>query len=205
MTGPRLAHDHLAAETAPVVEPEDVESVRAAHDRRHVAIRQGSQDIDEQRRQPLAVAPAQDAALQRVRRVRVRRGNLAEIRAGAYLLERLLRAGAPRLDLLRGGVLGDGHQDMREVELLAALVAPLLRADEALDLALAHDDFVVDLALAQAREHDFAADVLAKLSEGNTVLFQRRAQLRQGELVVLGDTLQRAVEVAVVDAQAGLP
>src|SRR5262245_40434407 len=199
--GVGLAHDHLAAGTAPLVEPEDMEPVRAAQDRGHIAGREGPQGIDEQGGQPLAVAPAEDAPLQRVGRVRKRRRHLPEIGAGADLLERLLGAGAPRLDLLRGGVLGDGHEDVREVEFLAALLAPLLRADEALDLALADYDLVVDFTLPQAREDDLAADILAEPGERDAVLFQRRAQLRQVELVLLGDALQRAVELCIVDAQ----
>ena len=66
------------------------------------------------------------------------------------------------------------------------------------------DDPVVDLALAQPRHDDLGADVLAKLRERHAVSFERRAQLRHRDLVLLGDPPDRAIELRVVDAQPRL-
>ncbi len=122
----------------------------------------------------------------------------------ARLGERLLDARASLLDALGARLLGDAHQDVREVVLGALRRGVLHVLEEELDLAVAHLDPVVDLALAQAREQHLLAHVAAEGVEGEAVALERGAELRHGHLVVLGDALHRALELQLVDADAAV-
>ena len=86
-------------------------------------------------------------------------------------------------------------------------VAPGLGAalgDLGVDLRVVDDDARGDLALARALDHDLVAQLGAKARQVQAILAQPLDQLRQRQLVLRGDALDRAVEVGVVDAPAGV-
>ena len=188
------------ASAAPLVQPEDVEAVRAAQDVAHLAWLHGLQRVVENRRQALARAPAHGAALQRIRGFRKRRGDLAEIRAFRELSERLLGARAPRLHLLGARVLRHDDEDVRKIDFVAAHLLVGRRREQRVDLAFGDDDLVVDFALAQPRHDDLVADVLAELRVRHAVALERVAQPCTRDLVLLGDAADRALELGIVDA-----
>jgi hypothetical protein len=72
------------------------------------------------------------------------------------------------------------------------------------DFAVGHHDAAFHFAVAQPRQHDFVADLLAELGPQDAVPFQRGAEVLQGKLVALGDAAQGRVEFDVGYAQAGV-
>ena len=131
-----LDDERAAAGAAAIVELEQVKPGRAAQDVGHFAgleLRErGAEDL----RQPVLLAPAHVAALQRVGRVGVAHRDLAEVRAAAHLGERIRGAPAARLDLLGARVLGDAHQDVRDVVLRRSRRRGLHVLEEVVDVAL---------------------------------------------------------------------
>ncbi len=71
------------------------------------------------------------------------------------------------------------------------------------DLAIGNHDAALHFAFAQAREDDLLANLLAELGPGDAVLFQRRAEVLQRELVAFGDAAHGGVEVKIRYAQPG--
>ena len=160
--------------------------------------------LGKQLRHPVFGAPAHRAALQRVGRIRIARRDLREIGAGHGLGARLVDLLARRFDLLRARLLGQAHQHVRQVVLVArAAVAPGF-GEELVDLGVGHLDAVVDFALAQPLHLDLLAHLLAEALEGDAVLLQHLAEPGQRHVVVLGDALQRLVELELLDADAGI-
>ena len=95
---------------------------------------------------------------------------------------------------------------MRGLHLHGAGIAALVGIRQVVvDLAIGDDDAALDLTVAQAGQHDFLANLLAKLGPGDAVLFQCSTELRQAEAVAFGNAAHRGVEFDVGDAQAGFP
>ena len=93
---------------------------------------------------------------------------------------------------------------MGKVVLGLLRAAGLVLLEEKVDLGVAHLDLVVDFALAQPRQDDLLAQVVAEGVEREAVALERLAEVRERQLVVLGDALDRAIELHVVDAHAGI-
>jgi hypothetical protein len=153
--------------------------------------------------QPLVRPPAEVAALERVRGVGIARRDPGEIAAPARLGERLLRLRARLLDALGARTLRHPHEDVRHV-VLRALGICLELLEEQIDLAVVHLDLVLDFALAEPREQNLLAQVLAPGVERDVVALEGAAEIGQRHLVVLRDALDRAVELEVVDPDAGV-
>ena len=77
--------------------------------------------------------------------------------------------------------------------------------EEVVDLALGDLDLAVHLALAQPRDQDLVADVVAELLERHPLPVERRAKVGKRQLVLLGNHLHRPVDLLVVGAHAGVP
>ena len=171
---------------------------------RHVAGLHVAHGLGEHRRQPRRRAPAEVAALERIRRVGESGRDLAEIGAAPDLLQRLLRAAALGVDLLGRRLLGDDHQDVGQP---VFGLAPGLRDDrrqEIVDLGVAHVELAVDLAVAQPLHHDLVADLLAILGVGDAFALHRLPEVLRRHLVLLRDARNRPLDLEVVDAHAGL-
>src|SRR6185503_1138207 len=76
--------------------------------------------------------------------------------------------------------------------------------EEEVDLAVVYLDLVLDFTLAQARDQDLIAQVLAPGVEGDVVALEGAAEVGERHLVVFRDALDRAVDLEVVDADAGV-
>ena len=72
-----------------------------------------------------------------------------------------------------------------------------------IDFGVADGQRALDLALAQALDDDFVADVFTILGVVYFFLCELLAEFFGRHLVVLGDALYRALDLRVVDAQAG--
>ena len=131
-------------------------------------------------------------------------GELAEVAAGARLGERLFGLRARRLQPLGACLLGHAHEDVRQVVFDTLGRRGFHFLEEQAHLGVAHLDLVVNLALAQPRQEDLLAQVLAPAFERHAVRFEGFAKLGERHVVVLGDALHRAVELQLVDADAGL-
>ena len=126
MPQPRLHYRRLGVRAAALDELHDVEARRAAQRLADVAGLHLRERVGEELGQPLVVAPAERAALQRIRGVGVRRGDARERRAAAHLGHRLLGSAARLADALGARALGHAHEDMGEV-VLRALVGAVLQ------------------------------------------------------------------------------
>src|SRR5471032_2433510 len=189
---------------APLDHLQDVEGAGALDDGRHLARLQLDQRLGEHGRQPLGLAPAHHAALQGVAGVGIGAGHLGEVGAGAQLAHHLLGARLALGDHLGGGVVGDAHHDLRDVELELLGGGGLLGRHEAVDLGVGDLDLRVDLVLAQTLHDDLLADLLAEGGERRAVLLHLVAQVLHRQLLGLGDAADGAVELGVVDAHAHL-
>ena len=133
---------------------------------------------------------------------RERRGDLSEIGAAAKSAQRVFRAPPLDFDLFRARLLGNDHENVREVVFGIAACLRLDRRQVLVDFGVAHGDLAVDLALAHALNGDLVADVLAVLGIGDVLLRQRLAELLGGKLVVLRDAQDRALDLRIVDLDA---
>jgi hypothetical protein len=125
-----------SASAAPVVQPQQVETVGAAQELGHRARLHFLQRLGEQRRQAVSRRAAHASALQASGASAERCGDLAEIGSAPSTGERLLGADAAPLDLLRARVLRHRHQDVRQVVLVRATrLHLLLGLEKLLDLA----------------------------------------------------------------------
>ena len=131
-------------------------------------------------------------------------GEPAEIAAGARLGERVLGFRARRREPLGACLLGHAHEDVRQLVFDTLGRRGLHFLEKQGHLGVAHLDLVVHLALAQPRQEDLLAQVLAPELERHAVGLQRAPELGQRHLVALGDALHGAVELQLVDADAGL-
>ncbi len=203
MARPSLVfHDRLAP--ALVVQAHQVKSARAANRLRDLADLEAGHDVREQRRQFVALAPAQAAAFQRVLpggiRHRQFREGLAGLRTAVDVVDPLLG----RVDLCarRGG--RDGDQDVRQPELLVRGRASLLAREEFLEFAWRDVDPADHVALAQLLDRELLAHVLAITVVVETLLGQHRRQVRQPDAVAFRDIRQRHIQGLVrnLDADA---
>ena len=84
---------------------------------------------------------------------------------------------------------------MGQVVFAARAAAALGFGEELVDLAVAHVDAVVHLALAKPLQLDLLAHFVAEFVEGHAVLFQFLAKRGQRHFVVFRDAFQRPVEL----------
>src|SRR5689334_7171045 len=182
----------------------DVEAVGAAQDVAHVVGLHLVERLEEERGQARRGAPAEVAALERVGRIRIGRGDLREVGAAAQLRERGHRAAAARLDLLWRGLRRHQHEDVREAILRFARSLARLARDLGVHLGIGHDDVVLDFTLAQPRHQHLVADVVAEALVLDVVALERGAEVRHRQVVLLRDALDGAVEGRVVDLDARL-
>ena len=107
-----------SAGAAPLVQLEHVEARRAAQDLAHLAGLHGRERGGEELRQPVVAAPAERAALQRVGRVGVARGEAREI-ARRRAPRRSAFCARARAASMRSGrrLLRHAHQDVRDLVL----------------------------------------------------------------------------------------
>ncbi len=117
---------------------------------------------------------------------------------------RAFSARAGLLDLLRARLVRQPHQNMGQFVFHVLPVCRLVLLQVAVDLAVAHLDLVVDLALAQLRQQDLVAHLVAELVEVHAVALERGTELRQREVVALGDALDGGVELRVPDLEPAL-
>src|SRR5688572_11734613 len=185
-------------------ELEDVEAVGAADDVAHLADVELFDHAREERRQPRGGAPPERAALERVRRVREGRGDLREVAALAQLRERLHGAPAALIDHLGGRLRRDDDEDVRQAELRVRSLLLRLARKLRIHFGVGHHDGVLDLALAQARQHDLVADVLAELGVADAVLLEGDAEVAAREVVLLRDAVDGALERRVVPLDPAL-
>ena len=198
----RLVDDRAVVLAALVDQLDDMEPARAAQHGRHLARLHVPHLLGEYSRQPRAGPPAQVASAQGVAGVGESGGDLPELTAAPDLPERLLGAATPGLDLVGAGLFGHQHEDVRE---LVFGIAGILRLDcrqIMIDFSVAHGQPALDLAFAQALHHELTADVVAILRIGNFFRRQRLLEILRRQLVVLGDALDRALDLRVVDTQA---
>jgi len=142
------------------------------------------------------------AFLQRVAGIRIARRDAPEVGAGAGLVARLLGARARLRNALRGRLVGQSDQDVRDVVLDALAADALLVFQVEVDLRLADLDPLVDLAFAQPLHDDLPAHFLAELVDLHAVALERLAKRGERHVVVLGDALDRAIELQLIDAQS---
>ncbi|MDW8470081.1 MAG: hypothetical protein RML56_15100 [Burkholderiales bacterium] len=200
---PRLRHLRLAACAARIEELQHVKAGRAAQHLAHLARLHARERPDEKLGQPVGRAPAHRPAREGIRRIRVARRKARKIAAGERLGARPLGLGARLRDTLGRSLLGQPHEDVREVVLDGAAPGGAVLLEKEVDFALAHLDAVVHLALAQPREHHLHAHLLAEALERDAVALEQPPELDRRQAVVLRDALERAVELDLVDADAG--
>ncbi|KAG1256628.1 hypothetical protein G6F65_016239 [Rhizopus arrhizus] len=156
--------------------------------------------LRERLRNFIQAAPAQVAAFQRVGAVRIADGGgievqLALVQQGLHTVGLLLAGG----DLVGVGAVGQGHQDVRQVVLVAHRGLLLQRG---IDFALADADTALREALAQALHGDLVAHRGPEVVEVDTVMGQALAQGVQRRAVLLGDGIHRLVQLLVADPDA---
>ncbi len=181
-----------------------MQPARAAQDLAHLARLHLRERAGEELGQAVGRAPAHLPALQRVSRVGVARREAREVGAGERLGARLAGAPAHLLDSLRARLVRQPQQDVRQIVFGALRAADLVVREVQVDLGFADLDALVDLALAQALQHDLLAHLLAETLERDPVALERLAELREGEPVALGDAFDRAVELQLVHADAAV-
>ncbi len=147
-------------------------------------------------------APAQVAALQRVRAVGVahrggREVHLAAVEQRLHALDLFLGDA----DLLRGGSLGQPHQDVGDVVLGTA---GGLRLQRGVDLGLGHRDLAAGEAVAQVLDHQLLADRVPELVEVQAVGADLGGELLDRGAVLRGDRGDRLVHFLVTHAHPGV-
>jgi hypothetical protein len=159
----------------------------APQDVAHLAGIELLQRLEEERGQAPGGAPPEAAALGGVGRVGIGRGDLGEVGAAAQLRERGECPPAALLDLLvvRLGGTRTSTWARRNSESARGLLR--LPRELGVHLRVGDHDRVLHLALAQAREHDLRADVLAEARVTDAVALERLAEVRHREVVFLGD------------------
>jgi hypothetical protein len=150
-----------------------------------------------------SAAPAEVAAQAR-RRVGESGRDLREVRARGDLLQGLLGAATLGVDLVGRRLLRDEHEHVLEAVLGLAAGLRGDGGEEVVDLGVAHRDAAVDLAVAQPLDGDLVPHVLAVARVAQPFALDRGAELIRGQLVVLNDPLDRALDLRVVDLDAGL-
>src|SRR5258706_418817 len=205
MTHMRLFHEQRRAGAAQLEELEQVESGGASKHTADVSGLQGRQGLDIQLREPLLTAQTDHASLKRIRRIGVGGGDLSELSAVLEPPDRLLGAGTPRFQLLRGGLLGYPDQNVRDVVLGCNVFSFALLEDQILDLTLADGDLGGDLAVPQAIHQDLIAQLFPKPVEIDRVALERLPEFCQRELVPLGDPADGTIELQIVHAHPGFP
>ena len=179
---------------------EQLEAAGAAQRADHLAGGHRLEHVHERGRDFVHAAPAQITAIQRVGAVGITHGrgvevHLALVQQGLDAFD-LLLAGR---DLLGGGTVRQGDQDMRQVILLTRIG---LHRQRGVHFALADLDLALGEALAQALHRDFIAQRIAEVVEGHAILGQPRAQRVDGHAVLLGDRGDRAVDLLIADLDA---
>ncbi len=121
-----------------------------------------------------------------------------------HLLQRGLGAALPHVDLVGRRLLR--HQDENVGESIFHFAARLRfqRREQMVDFGVTDVDAAFDLALAQPLDRDLVTDVGAVFRVRNALALHRLAEVFGGELVVLGDAHERALDLRVVDANAGV-
>ena len=168
------------------------------------ADRQGFQRLQEQLRQFARLFPAESAALQGIRALRLAHGGLLEVGASGELAPDVLGALARRLDRLGRGRLGNADEDVRQLVGHVHAGAALGVFQEVLDLAVGDGDAVADLALQQLLDGQLVAQLVAVGDDVHALLRQRLAEFLGAEIVAPGHGLERPVHVGFADADAGL-
>ena len=182
-----------------------MEAVGAAQQRRNLAGLELGGRLDEHLRQPLGGTPAQRACAHGFGRVRERRRQPRKVAPPLQLAQDLLAPQALPLDLFGIGPFGDAQQDLRDVVLRRHRTAFALLGQERIDIGLADDQLGIDLALTQPADQHFFTDLLAKAAEADAVALELGAQLGRRGAIFFGQARHRAVELGVVDPQAGIP
>nr|GEU28139.1 2-octaprenyl-6-methoxyphenol hydroxylase, putative [Tanacetum cinerariifolium] len=181
---------------------QDVERAHALDDRRHLARRELGQRFGKHGRQPLGLAPADGAALQRIAGVGIRGGGLGEVGAGAQLAHHFLGARAALGNHLGRGVVGNAYHDLRDVDFVLLGGGGFLGGQVAVHLGVGNLDLGVHLVFAQALHDDFFADFFAEGSVGRALFFHLVAQVLHRGFLRFGDAGNGAVELDVIDAHA---
>jgi hypothetical protein len=191
--------DHLTARLPAFDQLEDVKAGRAAQGGRHLAGLQVGHGVDEGRRNLVQPAPAEVAAVECIRRVRVADRGGVEVHAALDGVERLLGLGLRRLDVGRRAAGRDADLDVRQMH-FAGLVGGA--GEEVVDFAVGDADLVADDAVVQPLHGELVGELGAEGGERAALLLDRGAQLVRRHLVLLGDAGHRLVDVGVGDADA---
>ena len=115
----RLLNSRQGTATPLVQQFDQVKSIRAAQNRRHVAHLERRRHFGEHGRQAVERTPAKIAATQTIRGIGISGSQLGKVLAFAQPFNDLVGLGAQLLNLLRAGRLGSAQQDMRDLILLA--------------------------------------------------------------------------------------
>jgi len=191
-----LIDDHLGLAAAPLVQLDDVKAARGAHRFADVPGLHLGHQIQDELRQLGALAPAELTAVERGLSVRIGDGQLAEVLALGGAVRQITGLARDFGELLRGGGLRQGQQDVRDVEFIVGGGA-LLAREILFQLVRAHVDVGDHVALAQRAQHHFLAHLFAIGLVVDALGLQRGGQLVEGNLVARGNLLQRAVQLFV--------
>ena len=195
VSGVDLLDQHRpGAGAARFVKAHNVEACWRAHRVRDLARLHASDQVSNELRQLVESPPAELAALESRLRLRVGQCELPEVltraRAVMNLRGELLDAG----HLLRGCGFRQRQQDVRDVE-FGILVGLLRLALQGLiELARRHVDAREDIALAQHRDRDFAAHVVAIRRVVHALGCERDRHLFEWQAIALCDVAQRLVQ-----------
>ena len=107
------------------------------------------------------------------------------------------------VELLRRGRLGHGDQDVRDVVLVRLRRHLFLPLEELVDLARAHVDSPDHVALAQDLHREFFAQAIAIGGVVDALCCERRRQIRERDLVLLGHIAQCVVQGFIRHLDAG--
>ena len=154
------------------------------------------------RRQLAGRAPAQFTAAHGVARVRITGRQLGKVAASAHFLQRFFGTAGAAFQHLRGGLLGQRHQNVRQVVFAAVGVHRAFH--EQIRLGVGDHDFIVHFAFAQAVQHHFAAHLFAELVQVGAFALEALTESLRAELVAFGNAGQCALQLGVVQAQPGL-
>ena len=178
---------------------EDVEPGGRAHGAHHAAHGQVLGGGDEQLGVAVGRPQAQQAAIASAfGGVGIFPGHLGKVFARAHLVGRLLGAGLPLGHHVGAGVFGHAHQHMGQVDFCRADFAALLLADELVNVAVAHANLGVHLALAHALKQQLVAQLFTETVAVQAFTDQAALQLAHRQAVLLGHGRLGLVDGVVV-------
>ena len=190
--------------TARVDHLDDVQTGRAAQHFGHFAAPQPVDGLGEQGGQTVGLTPTDHPAVARVGRLGELDGQLLEGFAGFVSLEDVGGRALRRGDFILARVLGQAQQDVGDQQFALAGFGLGRVGQVVVDFRVGDDDAAVDLALAQSRNEDFLAQILAEALPGKAIAAQGLTQFVLVQAGVVADARDRALHGRFVDGNAVL-